>query len=42
MVQVFALDDERFMKANKRDQEYFQRLLERIKLIRTSAKMYLY
>ena len=40
MVQGFALDDERFMKANKRDQEYFQRLLERIKLIRTSERMF--
>ena len=40
MVQGFALDDERFMKANKKDQEYFQRLLERIKLIRTSERMF--
>ncbi len=40
MVQGFALNDERFMKANKRDQEYFQRLLERIKLIRTSERMF--
>ena len=30
MVQGFALNDERFMKANKSDQEYFQRLLERM------------
>ena len=29
MVQGFALNDERFMKARKTDQEYFQRLLER-------------
>ncbi len=36
MVQGFALNDERFMKANKLDQEYFRRLLERIKLIRTN------
>ena len=35
MVQGFALNDERFMKARKSDQEYFKRLLERIKLIRT-------
>ena len=40
MVQGFALNDERFMKANKKDQEYFQRLLERIKLIRTSERMF--
>ncbi len=35
MIQEFALNDVRFMRANKKDQEYFQRLLERIKLIRT-------
>ena len=29
MIQGFALDDERFMKARKSDQEYFKRLLER-------------
>ena len=40
MVQGFALNDDRFMKANKGDQEYFQRLLERIKLIRTSERMF--
>ena len=40
MVQGFALNDERFMKANKKDQEYFHRLLERIKLIRTSERMF--
>ena len=40
MVQGFVLNDERFMKANKRDQEYFQKLLERIKLIRTSERMF--
>ena len=40
MVQGFALNDERFMKANKNDQEYFQKLLERIKLIRTSERMF--
>ena len=33
MVQGFALNDERFMKARRSDQEYFKRLLERIKLI---------
>ena len=40
MIQGFALNDERFMKANRLDQEYFQRLLERIKLIRTSERMF--
>ena len=40
MIQGFVLNDERFMKANKQDQEYFQRLLERIKLIRTSERMF--
>ena len=40
MIQGFALDDDRFMKAKKSDQEYFKRLLERIKLIRTSERMF--
>ena len=40
MVQGFALNDERFMKAKRTDQEYFKRLLERIKLIRTSERMF--
>jgi len=40
MIQGFALDDDRFMKARKGDQEYFKRLLERIKLIRTSERMF--
>ena len=40
MVQGFALNDDRFMKARKADQEYFKRLLERIKLIRTSERMF--
>lgn len=40
MVQGFALNDERFMKARKSDQEYFKRLLERIKLIRVSERMF--
>ena len=39
MVQGFALNDERFMRARRTD-EYFQRLLERIKLIRTSERMF--
>ena len=40
MIQGFALDDDRFMKVRKSDQEYFNRLLERIKLIRTSERMF--
>ena len=40
MVQGFALNDERFMEARKADQEYFKRLLERIKLIRASERMF--
>ena len=41
MVQGFALNDDRFIKARKSDQEYFKRLLERIKLIRTSERMFI-
>ena len=40
MIQGFALDDNRFLKAKIGDQEYFKRLLERIKLIRTSERMF--
>ena len=40
MVQGFALNDDRFMKARKSDHEYFKGLLERIKLIRTSERMF--
>ena len=40
MIQGFALNEQRFMKANKNDQEYFERLLEKIKLIRTSERMF--
>lgn len=40
MVQGFALNDERFMRVRKSDQEYFKRLLETIKLIRTSERMF--
>jgi Virulence protein len=40
MVQGFSLNDERFIKAKKGDEEYFKRLLERIKLIRTSERMF--
>ncbi len=39
MVQGFALNDERFMKSRKSSQEYFKRLFERIKLIRTIERM---
>jgi len=40
IIQGFALNDDRFMQAKKGDQEYFNRLLERIKLIRTSERMF--
>ena len=40
MAQGFSLNDERFLKAQKSDQEYFKRLLDRIKLIRTSERMF--
>lgn len=40
MIQGFVLDDDRFMKTRRSDQEYFKRLLERIKLIRTSERMF--
>ncbi len=40
MVQGFALDDNRFMNGRKTDKEYFKRLLERIKLIRISERMF--
>lgn len=40
IIQGFALNDDRFMKVRKSDQEYFNRLLERIKLIRTSERMF--
>ena len=35
----FALDDDRFLKGGKFNQNYFDELLERIKLIRTSERM---
>lgn len=40
IIKGFTLNDERFMKASKRDKEYFEELLERIKLIRTSERMF--
>lgn len=40
MIKGFALDDNRFMKGSKLSNEYFQELLERIKLIRTSERLF--
>lgn len=40
MIQGFSLNEERFLKGQKSDQEYFKRLLEKIKLIRTSERMF--
>lgn len=40
MIQGFSLNEERFLKGRKLDQEYFKRLLEKIKLIRTSERMF--
>lgn len=40
MVQGFALSDERFMKVRKSNQEYFKRLPERIRLIRTKEQRF--
>lgn len=40
MVQGFSLNEDRFLKGQKGDQEYFNRLLEKIKLIRTSERMF--
>lgn len=39
MIKGFALDDDRFLKGGKVNQEYFDELLERIKVIRTSERM---
>ena len=39
MTKGFALDDERFLKGGKVNQKYFEELLERIKVIRTSERM---
>ena len=39
MTKGFALDDERFLKGGKVNQKYFDELLERIKVIRTSERM---
>ena len=40
MVKGFVLNDNRFMKASVNDKEHFKELLERIKLIRTSERMF--
>lgn len=39
MVKGFVLNDERFIKGNKYDAQYFDELLERIKTIRVSERM---
>ena len=39
MVKGFALNDERFISGNKFETRYFDELLERIKVIRTSERM---
>ena len=39
LIKGFALNDERFIKGNKYDAKYFDELLERIKVIRTSERM---
>ena len=39
MIKGFALDDDRFLKGGKINQKYFDELLERIKVIRTSERM---
>lgn len=39
IIKGFALDDDRFLKGGKVNQEYFDELLERIKVIRTSERM---
>lgn len=39
MIKGFALDDDRFLKGGKVNQKYFDELLERIKVIRTSERM---
>lgn len=39
MIKGFALNDERFIRGNKYDAQYFDELLERIKTIRVSERM---
>ena len=38
--EYFVLNDDRFLKASRSDQKYFDELLERIKLIRVSERMF--
>ena len=40
IVKGYNLNEDRFMKANRSDLEYFDELLEKIKLIRTSERMF--
>lgn len=40
MIQGFNLNDDRFIKIRKYNQEYFNRLLEQIKLIRIIEIMF--
>jgi hypothetical protein len=40
VVKGYNLNENRFMKANRSDLEYFNELLEKIKLIRTSERMF--
>ena len=39
IIKGFVLDDDRFLKGGKVNQQYFDELLERIKVIRTSERM---
>ena len=39
MIKGFALNEERFLKGGKVNQKYFDELLEKIKVIRTSERM---
>lgn len=39
MIKGFSLDDDRLLKGGKVNQQYFDELLERIKIIRTSERM---
>ena len=40
IIKGYNLNEDRFMKANRSDLEYFDELLEKIKLIRTSERMF--
>lgn len=40
LIKGFVLNDSRFMNGKKVDEKYFEELLERIKLIRTSERMF--